>query len=365
MCRIGALCIASVALGLGACASLSGLSSYAPGDCPEGCDGNGDVPLSPLNQSETGADARVGSDAADMIAIEAIVDIAANDAADDPTSDALDGALDVADVQPDSSLAEIATQDTSMDALAEGATDSTTEAALDAGLESGPDAGVDASDGSGGDLGVGLIAYYKFDETSGTTAADSSGNNRTATLVGGAAFSSGLQSNAVSLDGRNAYVSLPSGIVSGLTSFSICAWVNLTGPATTWSRIFDFGTGTTTYMFLTANSNASVPRFSITTMGFAQEQQINPPSALPTGSWQHVAVTWTANTGTLYVGGAKVAQNTGMTLNPSALGTTTQNWLGRSEYMGDPYLSGQIDNFRIYDRALSTADVQALYVGHL
>ena len=219
---------------------------------------------------------------------------------------------------------------------------------------------IDASDA--GDLGSGLVAFYKFDETSGTSAADSSGNNHTATLAGGATFGAGLQNNAVTLSGSNEYVSLPTGIVSGLPSFSVTAWVKLAA-SPTWNRIFDFGTDTTTYMFLTPNSGSTL-RFSITTGGFNGEQQINATS-LPTGSWQHVAVTLSGAVGTLYVQGAQVAQSTTLTLSPSSLGSTTHNWLGRSQYSVDPYLDGQLDNVRIYSRALSAGEVQALFAGHL
>jgi hypothetical protein len=222
----------------------------------------------------------------------------------------------------------------------------------------GSDAGVDANGGPS----VGLVAFYPFDETSGTTAADASGNNRTATLVGGATFASGLQGNAATMNGSNQYVSLPGGIVNGLGSFSICGWVKLSS-APAWSRIFDLGTGTNAYMFLTPNSSGGT-RFSITTGGSGQEQQMN-TTAQPTGNWQHVAVTLAANTGTLYVNGVQVAQDTSMTLNPASLGSTTQNWLGRSQFSADPYLNGQIDNVRIYNRALSSAEVQTLYAGHL
>jgi Concanavalin A-like lectin/glucanases superfamily len=232
-----------------------------------------------------------------------------------------------------------------------------------AGLDGDGARETDASDASdGGEITSGLVAFYMFDETSGTSAADSSGNNHTATLVGGATFGAGLQNNAVTLSGNSQYVSLPAGIVSGLSSFSITAWVKLaSSPA--WNRIFDFGNDTTTYMFFTPNDSSTM-RFSITTAGATMEQQINTTS-LPTGTWQHVAVTLAGGVGSVYVQGAEVAQNTAFTLSPSSLGSTTHNWLGRSEFAVDPYLNGQLDNVRIYSRALSAGEVQALYAGHL
>jgi concanavalin A-like lectin/glucanase superfamily protein len=229
--------------------------------------------------------------------------------------------------------------------------------------------GLDASDGGGADAGSdatdsgvvlsGPLAVYLFDETSGTSAADSSGNQHTATMQGGATFAAGLKGNAATLSGTNQFVSLPAGIVANLTSFSISTWVNLS-VAPRWSRIFDFGTGTNVYMFLSPNGGTGALRFAITTGGNGAEQQLNAP-LLATGSWQHLAVTLTGNSGTLYLNGVAIAQNAAMPLNPSSLGTTTQNWLGRSEFTGDPFLTGQIDNFRIYDRALSAAEVQALF----
>ena len=52
-----------------------------------------------------------------------------------------------------------------------------------------------------------------------------------------------------------------------------------------------------------------------------------------------------------------------MTLSPSSLGSTNQNWIGRSQYSADPYLDGRVDDFRIYNRALSSSEVSALASG--
>ena len=51
-----------------------------------------------------------------------------------------------------------------------------------------------------------------------------------------------------------------------------------------------------------------------------------------------------------------------MTLKPSTLGNTTQNWIGRSQY-SDAYLDGLVDDFRIYDHALSASEIYGLYTG--
>jgi alpha-L-arabinofuranosidase B-like protein/concanavalin A-like lectin/glucanase superfamily protein/lamin tail-like protein len=167
--------------------------------------------------------------------------------------------------------------------------------------------------------------------------------------------------NAVKLNGTstNLAVQLPNGIVSSLHDFTISAWVN-PQETPTWSRIFDFGSGTDVYMFL-ATSAGSTPRFAITINGNAAgaEQVINAPTALPLNEWTNIAVTLTGTTGRMYVDGVQVAENTNMTLSPSSMGSTTQNWIGKSQY-DDPLLNAIVDDFQIYDRALSAAELTAL-----
>lgn len=208
-----------------------------------------------------------------------------------------------------------------------------------------------------------LQLRLKFDESGGASAADSSGNGRNATLVNGPVFSPGNTGNAlVFASSSSQYATLPSGVVSALGDFTICAWVK---PATLdiWARIFDFGSGTATNMFLTAASgaNGGKPRFAIKISNSA-EQIIDGASALSPGAWTHLAVTMAGGVGTLYVNGVAVGTNNAMTFQPSGMGGTTQNYLGKSQY-SDPYFNGALDDFRIYGSALGASEIAALAAG--
>ena len=79
--------------------------------------------------------------------------------------------------------------------------------------------------------------------------------------------------NAVRLGEVAQYATLPAGLVTGINDFTVSVWVN---PASnqTWSRVFDFGTGTTQNMFLTVNAGGAGVRYAITTGGGGAEQRI-------------------------------------------------------------------------------------------
>jgi len=112
-------------------------------------------------------------------------------------------------------------------------------------------------------------------------------------------------------------------------------------------------------MFLTPDTGGGDVRFAIRTATVG-EQLVTGSNALGTG-WHHVAVVIDAASMTLrlYQDGSLV--DTGATtLLPKDLGTTTQIWLGRSQFTADPFYNGAIDDFRIYNRALSESEVRYL-----
>ncbi|MBA0884956.1 LamG-like jellyroll fold domain-containing protein [Flavobacterium undicola] len=201
--------------------------------------------------------------------------------------------------------------------------------------------------------------YYKFNEASGTQATDTWGTNH-GTLQATAIRDTGRGGSALKLDGTStSYATLPTGVVSTLTDFTISTWVKM-DVKTTWMRIFDFGTGTSKYLFLSIQAgSANVMRYAIKNGG--TEQQVNFTYTLPLNTWTHFAITQSGSTCSMYINGALVATNTGVTIKPSTIGSTTLNYLGKSQF-SDPLFKGSIDEFKIFNRALSAAEIAASHL---
>jgi hypothetical protein len=198
----------------------------------------------------------------------------------------------------------------------------------------------------------GLRAHYSFDGR----VTDGAGSFH-GTAFNSPGFTGGLFDGALALDGVDDYVQLPAAAVSGLTDATFAVRFRWNG-GSNWQRVFDFGTNTSRYFFLTPRSSSGTLRFSITLGGSSSEQLIEtaPPA---TGEWTHVAVVLQGNTGTLYVNGHPAASST-VTLDPADIAPTL-NYLGKSQWP-DPYFNGAIDDFRIYDRALTATQVRDLAV---
>jgi hypothetical protein len=201
-----------------------------------------------------------------------------------------------------------------------------------------------------------LVAHYTLNGNANDSVGTSHG-----TPGGLPVYGPGHLGQAIRCDGVDDYVELPIGsLIGSLTNSTFATWANFANAGGAWQRIFDFGNDTVAYMFLTPRmGTAGAMRFGITIEGGgAPEQLVTAPTTLPSG-WHHVAVTIDADgdTVTLYQDGLAVAQNTEATLSPSDLGPTANNWLGRSQYVADAYYLGMIDDFRIFDRALSGSEV--------
>lgn len=193
----------------------------------------------------------------------------------------------------------------------------------------------------------GLVARYAFD---GTCDASVGGANGVAS--GSPVYLPGRQGSAIDLNGTNSYVTLPAGVGSE-AEITIAVWF-WRDSASDWQRVFDFGSGTSEYMFLTAKSNANTIRFGIKNGG--AEQALNSP-ALPTGQWVHVAVTLGANIGRLYVNGT-LADTQTITIKPTDFAHDF-NYVGKSQF-ADPLFDGRIDEVLIFNEVLNASQIAAL-----
>lgn len=200
------------------------------------------------------------------------------------------------------------------------------------------------------------LTWYKANETVGGVLSDSSTQHNDASFSN-PAYAPGVSSNAMNLTGASA-ATLPVGIMGGINNFTIAAWVKASS-LDGWARLFDFGTSTSNYMFLTLKPGSSGnPRFAITTG--SGEQTINSNASISANAWFHIAVTLSGNLATMYINGASVGTNPNMTIHPANLGATTQNYIGDSQWSNDPYLKALVDDFRIYGRALSASEITQL-----
>jgi hypothetical protein len=220
-----------------------------------------------------------------------------------------------------------------------------------------------------------LRNLYTFDAT-GVTISDSVGGMNGTLLdddgATPAADLARLQVNGrLNLDGSGAFVDLPDGLISSLANATFEVWMAWRGGAA-WSRIFDFGNNPggagQTYLFLTpSNDQTATLRVAYSVAGpGAAETLVDGPAALPIaaaagGTLEHVAVVVDDTQGTLrlYSNGSELGAV------PLANGLAelddVNNWLGRSNFSADPALSGSLIEFRIYDQALSAAQLRASF----
>lgn len=195
-----------------------------------------------------------------------------------------------------------------------------------------------------------LVMHLKFEGDM----RDHSINHNNAGVLGGLSFAAGrVDAKSINLDGKTGFAQLPSNVASH-EQITVSAWVNWNGGAAS-QRIFDFGNGESQYMSLTPKAVNGQMRFAIKNEN--DEQTLSGP-ALTVGKWTHVAVTLGASRTTLYVDGVEVAASETITLRPSDF-RPVLNYIGRSQ-LADPLLDGKVDDFRVYNYALSSSEITEL-----
>ncbi len=218
-----------------------------------------------------------------------------------------------------------------------------------------------------GSLDSSLVHRWDFSGSSGSTTATDSTGSSNGTVTNASLNGSG----AVSLSGgtSNQFVDLPNGLISGLTNVTVEVWLSWSG-GSAWQRIFDFGTsdkseGTQgtgiSYLFATPSNGSGVRTEYLRSGG--SKVGVTSSSALATGSVVQVVSVFddSNNAISLYINGALIGSATLNTNDHLSSISDVNDWIGKSQFSTDPELGGTIYDVRIYDKALSGAEVYAAY----
>ncbi|MBA3288192.1 MAG: Ig-like domain-containing protein, partial [Acidimicrobiia bacterium] len=194
---------------------------------------------------------------------------------------------------------------------------------------------------------AGLRVAYGLDETSGTVVADSSGNNLTATAVG-TTWTSGAFGGAASFDGVGNRIDVPALGTFYTSGFTYEAWVRKQS-AKKDVAVLGSWTGTGPMIWI----DHAAGRYHLT-LGGSLATYLDSGRSPTIGAWEHVAATYNGSTARFYVGGVEVASSA----FSSSVGSSNTWRLGAYGSTPTGFFDGLVDNVRVYDRALSAAEIQ-------
>ena len=217
-------------------------------------------------------------------------------------------------------------------------------------------AGLSVVVGPVGSLTNGLLAWWKMDETGGTTAADSSGNNVTGTLAN-VSFTSGHLSNAFYFNGSSSAATFVSPDAAQIT---LAGWVRADAQGNSaYPRIFDTPGYRLFFRFDGSGSNG----VDFATYSTVNGDWFSGANTISLGAWCHVAASYDRSSFTnlpaLYVNGTQFSPATITTpsgTQPSYAGT---GYIGNKSGLTRAWI-GAIDDLRIYNHLLSDAEVRVL-----
>jgi hypothetical protein len=228
-----------------------------------------------------------------------------------------------------------------------------------------------------------IVSYWNMDDglsnSFATTISDSEENND-GTLVRNDGASHWLDSSVakiggcLKLEGANAFVTIPQStsldINTNEMSFSAWVWLqNLPAQLTTsFGSIFD--STTDCYVLYLDKANNEL-RFKVTGVNGHAARPGIPANFLHTNEWLHIAAVFNGNFGSagrasIYLNGVLMDAHTGNDGTPgtgltSNLKTGQAASMGREGATGSSYFSGMVDDFAIWKRALTEAEIQRVF----
>jgi hypothetical protein len=203
---------------------------------------------------------------------------------------------------------------------------------------------------------AGLVLALGFNEGMGGTVADVSGNANNGTISNATWTTAGKFGNALSFNGSNARVNINDANSIDLTAgMTLEAWVRPSAINGWETIIMKERPGGLAYS-LYGGSPTGPPASYITRTGTSSDIGANGTATLPLNTWSHLAATYDGTTIRLYVNGGLVSSQVAA---GSIMVTSNPLRIGGNTVFSSEYFAGRIDEVRIYNRALSVAEIQA------
>ena len=197
----------------------------------------------------------------------------------------------------------------------------------------------------------GLVAAYSFDAGAGSMLADVSGRGNSGAIAGATWTAAGKSGGALSFDGDDDWVSIADAAALDLTyGMTMEAWVKPSALGGSWRTVLEKSRNSRVAygLFASEETSRSAAQISVNNVRTARGP------ALPLGVWSHLAATYDGSTLRLYVNGTFAASaNVNGDIHPSP----DPLYIGGTP-AGAEWFVGQIDEVRIYNRALSEYELR-------
>jgi hypothetical protein len=204
-------------------------------------------------------------------------------------------------------------------------------------------------------LNTGLVGYWDFNESAGNVAYDKSGKMNTGTWAGTGTtyWVDGKIGKAGNFNGSNNYIQTTNDTIITSGAHTLCAWVKTPAPFLDayiigtsypfWFGVASWGDYGHTKVFI-SNDDTSTNATS---------------NAFTDNAWHYVCgIRYSDNTATLYVDGL---QSGAVKQSAGTVSAGTDNFRIGATLAPGNFMNGLVDEFRIYNRALSESEIERLY----
>jgi len=206
-----------------------------------------------------------------------------------------------------------------------------------------------------------LVGWWKFDEGAGSVANDSSGNGNTGTIFGNPQWVPGKIGGALSFDGVGDYINCGNGAsLSVRDGITLAVWVKTPGMTTTWTAFIS--KGDTGQSFRLGRDNVGTAcHFGLNLPTVSGNPWFSGTTSVSDNEWHHVAGTYDGTRMVLWVDDV---QDGSLAYTGQIAVSTTNVLISENESATGRYMTGLMDDVRMYNRGLTAGEIAILMKGY-